>query len=100
MDVTFADNSLRRCYQSQKDAVRRWGAKIARLYVKRINVLMASDSAQDLFTLPELKFHPLGGDRKGQYAIRLDGAWRLIVTFTNRAMTAVRVEEVSDHYDQ
>jgi plasmid maintenance system killer protein len=46
-----------------------------------------------------LRFHPLKADRAGQYAISLARRARLIVTFTDRTMTVVRIEEVSvEHY--
>jgi len=99
VDVTFADDQLVKCYEDHKRAVRRWGPKIGLKYVDRVNRLYAVKSAQDLFTFPELNFHPLGADRKGQYAMNLDQAWRLIVRFLDKEMKVVKVEEVSDHYD-
>jgi plasmid maintenance system killer protein len=42
--------------------------------------------------------HPLKGDRKGQYAIRLGDRERLIVAFADTKLTVVRIEEVSQHY--
>lgn len=98
MTVTFRTPALKRAYESQKVAVRAWGEKIGRRYIQRINVLHASSSARELFAIRVFDFHPLKGDRKGQHALRLDGAWRLIVTFTDREMTVVSVEEVTDHY--
>ncbi len=64
----------------------------------RVNRLYAVDSAHDLHAFPELRFHPLEGDRKGEHALSLDSAWRLVVTFSDRAMTIVRVIEVTRHY--
>jgi len=98
VDATFADHSLRRCYESQKEGILRWGPKIGRRYIDRVNRLYAVDAANELSAFPELRFHPLGGDRKGDYALDLDKAWRLIITFTNKAMTVVCVKEVINHY--
>jgi toxin HigB-1 len=99
VDVTFGDDDLRRCYEDHKRATRRWGQKIARRYVDRINRLQASQTANDLRSFPELRLHPLTGDRKGQWALNLDSAWRLIVVFLDQGMKVVRVDEVSDHYE-
>ena len=96
--VLFANNTLRKCYEQEKMRVKRWGKKIARRYVERVNILHASKSAQDLYEFPHLRFHPLGGDREGEHALDLDRTWRLILTFADERMTIVRVEEVSDHY--
>ena len=53
----------------------------------------------DLYAIRALRLHPLTGRRKGQLAMTLTGRWRLIVTVGSDAMTVVRVEEVSKHYD-
>ena len=98
MDVIFAEAKLRKCFTDHKMAIRRWGKKIGKRYVMRVSVLYAAASAEELHTFPELRFHPLTGDRKGQYAIWLDEAWRLHVRFTDKEMTVVRVERVTDHY--
>ena len=50
----------------------------------------------DLFAAASLHVHPLTGGRMGQYAMTLQGRWRLIVTVEN---DRVVVEEVSNHYD-
>lgn len=99
MQVTFRTNELRQAYERHAEAVRRWGASIARRYVQRIEILQAATTADDLFKIAPLKFHPLRAARKGQYALVLQGKMRLIVTFADQTMTAVWIEEVSDHYE-
>ena len=98
MDVKFGTARLLKCYEDQRTRTKEWGGKIARLYVQRVDALYAARDAQDLRSLQSLKFHALTGSRKGQYAVWLDGFYRLIVTFEGRAMTVVTVEEVSKHY--
>ncbi len=98
MEVIFGDDELERCYREIKRGTLRWGKKIAEKYVERINRLNACETGHDLGTFPELKFHPLKGPRAGQWAMNLDPSWRLIVTFSNKRWTVVRVEEVSNHY--
>ena len=98
VDVTFKTTVLKRAYETLKAGTKRWGEVVARRYILRVNVLYAVRAGDDLYAFPELRFHPLKGDRKGEYAISLDGAWRLVVTFSDEEMTVVRVEEVSKHY--
>jgi len=98
VEVKFGNTRLKRCYETQKEAVRAWGVKIARRYVDRVNRLHAAASAQDLMGFPELRLHRLKRDRQGEWSMVLDGAYRLIVVLENEKMTIVRVEEVSDHY--
>jgi proteic killer suppression protein len=99
MQVRFASSRLERCYRQLALAQREWGSRVGRAYVQRVNVLHAARDGRDLFALRSLDIHPLKGERKGQYAIRLGERERLIVTFSDAALTIVRVEEVSRHYD-
>jgi proteic killer suppression protein len=98
VQVKFRTKQLQRCYGSQKDATQKWGADVARRYVQRIDILYAAETVEDLHRIPVLRFHPLKGSRKGQYALRLTDRARLIVTFTENAATIVWIEEVSKHY--
>ena len=98
MVVRFKNRILERCYREHKAAVKKWNEKVARRYVQRINILFACSSASELSSFPQLRFHALKGDRKGYYALDLDGFWRLIVSF-DVTMQEVCVEEVSKHYD-
>jgi proteic killer suppression protein len=97
MRVQFATKKLERCFRELALARREWGERVARSYVQRINTLYAAKDMRDLFALRALDLHPLKGERKGQYAIRLGDRERLIVTFTDAGVTAVRIEEVSQH---
>ncbi|MGZ5426694.1 MAG: type II toxin-antitoxin system RelE/ParE family toxin [Thermoanaerobaculia bacterium] len=98
MVVRFATSRLERCYREIRLAQREWGHKVGRTYIQRINTLWAARDSRDLFALKALDMHPLKGDRRGQFAIRLGGRERLIVAFEDDAWTIVRVEEVSKHY--
>jgi len=44
---------------------------------KRLMVLHAAPSLKALMLNPGNKFHALRGDRKGQYAIRINNRWRV-----------------------
>jgi toxin HigB-1 len=98
VQVKFRTRQLQRCYESHAAATRRWGAPVARRYVQRINDLYAAESVEDLYRIPPLRFHPLKGDRQGQYALSLADRMRLIVSVTGEATPTVWVEEVSKHY--
>ena len=112
VQVRFRTGELEKAYKQQKIRVRLWGVEVAKRYVNRVDLLKAAKSKDDLFTLPQLRFHPLKGKRQGQYAMTLLGRMRLIVTFDEQANTATvvaeehaagaekaTVEEVSKHYD-
>lgn len=99
MQVRFRTDQLQQAFENQARRVRLWGEQIARRYVQRVQILQAAESVDDLFKIPSLKLHPLAARRKGQYALVLQSQMRLIISFGDPAMTAVWVEEVSNHYD-
>jgi len=99
VEVRFGADKLKKAYEQEKVRTMEWGQVVGRLYVRRIDTLYAAENARTLRALQSLRFHALTGQRKGQYAVDLGPAYRLILTFQDRAMTVVRVEEVSKHYD-
>lgn len=98
MRIQFATRRLERCYRELALARREWGERVARAYVQRIDTLYAAQDVRDLFALRALDLHPLKGERKGHYAMRLGDRERLIVTFAGAGLKVVRIEEVSPHY--
>ena len=98
MEVRFRNRRLEQCYLQHKLAVRVYGHEVARRYVQRIDIIKTTRSVDELHRLPALRFHALSGSRVGQYAIRLTGFYRLIITLEGAGIQAVRIEEVSKHY--
>ncbi len=49
---------------------------------KRIALLNEASCLEDLMELPSNRFEALGGDRKGQFSIRINAQWRLCFTFS------------------
>ena len=44
---------------------------------RRLDILDAAISRTDLMKLPSNRFEALGGDRKGQFSIRINQLWRV-----------------------
>ena len=44
---------------------------------RRLDILEAAISRNDLMKLPSNRFEALGGDRKGQFSIRINQQWRV-----------------------
>ncbi len=95
MDVQFRSRQLERRYRRSNEAVRAWGEEVGRRYVQRINVLLDATTVADLYAARALDFHPLRGERSGQYALRLTGQVRLVVTIE---VEQVMIEEVVDYH--
>ncbi len=99
MYIRFRTRKLEKCYLSVREGSRAWGDEVARRYIQRVDVLKAIEQLDDLVTLPQLRFHPLAGNRKGQYAINITGFMRLIFTLEKGEPVVIKIEEVSKHYD-
>jgi len=96
VEVIFASEKLKRCYEASAVASRHWGAQVAHKYISRINALYAARAFSDLFLIKSFRLHQLKGGRQGQYAITLLGRWRLVLVRVEEDV--VRVEEVTNHY--
>ena len=99
MEVRFKTNKLQKQYENSKDGEKAYGLDVAKRYVNRVNLLKSAKSFDDLYRIPQLKFHPLTGNRKGEFAISLTGFYRLIITNDGDTFDIAKIEEVSKHYD-
>ena len=95
MNVSFRSRKLARCYADISLAVREWGPDVGRRYVRRVDLLRAAHSMDDLRANRALDVHLLRGSRAGRHALRLTGRVRLIVTFTDGG---AEIEEVVDYH--
>jgi toxin HigB-1 len=48
---------------------------------RRLRVLNDAESIEDLMMLPSNRFESLGGDRVGQFSIRINDRWRICFKF-------------------
>ena len=77
-------------------ATRELGNPLGLRYIQRIKVLIAANNLNELGRSRALRLHPLKGNRRGEWAMMLQGRWRLIIEPIDEQ--AVRVKEVSAHY--
>lgn len=99
MEIRFKTKKLQKQYLSSNEAIKAYGVQVAKKYIMRINILKSAKSFEDLYSIPTLKFHPLTGNREGEYAISLTGYYRLIITNDGEVFDIAKIEEVSKHYD-
>lgn len=99
MEVRFKTKKLQKQFENSKDAIKVYGVDVAKKYINRVTLLKSAKSFDDLSKIPQLKFHPLTGDRKGEFAISLTGFYRLIITNDGDTFDIAKIEEVSKHYD-
>jgi toxin HigB-1 len=106
--ILFANNELCRLCLTERLAKRKLGSKNAKKLKTRLADLQAVTRVTALVAGNP---HPLKGNRNGQFALRLDGAWRLVFEPTNdlakgdddtvdwAKVTEVKIVEIEDYHD-
>lgn len=64
---------------------------------RRLDLLEAAHTVDDLKRLPSNRFEALGGDRKGQYSIRINQQWRVCFEWPETAERPFNIEIVDYH---
>ena len=82
----FADGEFVRPFQG-----------FARQAWKRLDILNAATSLNDLAALPSNRLEALRGDRAGQYSIRINQQWRICFEWPTNAPGPSNVEIVDYH---
>ncbi len=110
MDIVFRTKALKKCCEKPVLAQQKWGPELAKKVMLRLSQVLAAPSLNDLTPMAPIRRHKLTGNRRGQYALDLEGRWRLIlqpllpngesdVSSHPSDITRVRVEEVTDYHD-
>jgi len=87
---SFKHNGLERFFlKGTKSGIQAKHASKLRLILGRLN---SSVTPNDM-NLPGLKLHPLGGDRDGQWSVKVSGNWRVTFKFTDGDAEIVNYED-------
>jgi len=87
---TFKDARLKRYFGTGKPTS--IPAEMATRIQTRLNVLNRAKELRDL-NLPGFGFHPLKGNRKGEYALKVTGNYRLTFRFENGDVLDLNLED-------
>jgi toxin HigB-1 len=90
---SFRDSDTERLFD--REPVRRYGADIQRLALRRLRQLDAAMALDDLRVPPGNRLEKLRGTREGQFSIRINDQWR--VCFRWKDGDAYDVEIVDYH---
>ncbi len=77
MEVTYKNKQLQKYAEDETYSVRKLGPVRSEKYLQRIGDLMDANTLEDVRNLPG-NYHELSANRKGQWAVSLDGPYRLI----------------------
>jgi proteic killer suppression protein len=98
MDATFADSSLDRL---ETDATYSAGFSdgVVKAYRKAMQHIRAASDERTFYSRRGLRFEKLQGARDGQYSMRLNDQWRLIVELQGDAPNkVVHLIEIVDYH--
>ena len=93
MIQTFADREIERLFN--REPVKRFPPPVQRPAFRKLLILDAAESLDDLRNPPGNRLEKLHGDREGQYSIRVKDQWR--VCFRWDAGDAYEVE-ITDYH--
>jgi proteic killer suppression protein len=89
MITSFADRRSERFYQSGK--ISKFRGMDVEAAEEILAVLDAATSLQDISPLKSVGLHQLSGNRKGQWAMTVNGPWRICFRFENRNAYDVQI---------
>ncbi len=78
MDIKFDSNHLCVLCNKYAKTCKKLGNRRATLLFQRLNEMKAADCVHTLYELPHLRLHKLDGDLKGNWAVKLDAAFRIV----------------------
>ena len=103
MIVYFDSDDLQKLYQiplSELRGKKSYPYEVINQYKKKVQLLISIQNLEDLKQFRGLNFERLKGNRKGQYSIRLNNQYRLLLTrITESKVQIVLINEISKHYE-
>jgi len=89
----FKDKETERVFNRLRS--RKFSGPLAHMALKKLLILDAAESIQDLRSPPGNRLEQLSGSRKGQHSIRINDQWR--ICFEWRQGNAIHVEIIDYH---
>ncbi|MEQ8906893.1 type II toxin-antitoxin system RelE/ParE family toxin [Ekhidna sp.] len=102
MKVAFKTKELERLYSTPLNEIRgkqKFSKQVIKQYQAKVRILTVIDNLKDLHPIKSLNFEALSGDRKGQYSIRLNKQFRLIIIEVKDELIEIEIIEISKHYE-
>jgi proteic killer suppression protein len=90
---SFADRDTEDVWK--RIPVRRWSVDLQRAAYRKLLIIDAAESVDDLRIPPGNRLEKLLGDRRGQYGIRINDQWRICFDWRNGNADEV---EITDYH--
>ncbi|CAB4693335.1 MAG: plasmid maintenance system killer [Actinobacteria bacterium] len=88
---SFADEDSERVWLRER--VRRFHLDLQRVALRKLAILDAAETISDLRVPPGNRLEKLGGDREGQYSIRVNDQWRICFRWTKAGPEDVTITD-------
>ena len=109
MEVDTKNEKMRKLIKREALIAKEYGAQISGKIFSRIQDLIHAENLYVVSKIRSVGLHPLHGDRKGQWAIKLNGNRRMIIIIPEgrgdlaspeylETVTRVRIEELCIDY--
>ncbi len=89
MIQSFADEPTRKVWA--REHVRQFGPELQRAAQKKLRLLNAAETINDLRIPPGNRLEKLAGDRDGQHSIRINDQYRICFVWTPAGSTDVQI---------
>ena len=102
MKVAFKTRELEQLYSTPLNEIRgkqKFSKQVIKQYQAKVRILTIIDNLKDLYPIRSLNFEALSGDRKGQFSIRLNKQFRLILVEVEDELIEIEIIEISKHYE-
>ncbi|HLF65429.1 MAG TPA: type II toxin-antitoxin system RelE/ParE family toxin [Saprospiraceae bacterium] len=102
MKVGFKTKELEYLYVTPMSELRskqKFSKEVIKQYQAKVRILTFIDNLKDLYPIRSLNFEVLAGKRKGQYSIRLNKQFRMIIVKAEDDMVEIEIIEISKHYE-
>jgi proteic killer suppression protein len=93
MIKVFRDKDAERIFGRQY--VKRWSKELQQIAYRKLLILDAAESLEDLKIPPGNRLEKLSGDREGQHSIRINHQWRICFVFKDGDVYQV---EITDYH--
>jgi toxin HigB-1 len=98
MDVAFKSESLDRLYTDPTYSGG-FGGAVVKAYRRRMQQIRAATDERTFYAHRSLNFEKLQGSREGQYSMRLNDQWRLVIELRGESPSkTVYVVEIVDYH--
>lgn len=111
MKITFKSKRLEKSITDPKASTKAYGKIKAKKIKQRYQEMLASENLEELSKIPAAYLHPLVGDRKEQWAVKVTGNERLCFIIEHdpvplladnsvdkKAVTDIRIVFVGDYH--